>query len=230
MQRGQKLTLQVTKYADGSSSYDVSVNGQSPSRAEFQQHAHPVELVAFKDNALTARVASKGILKWIPSAPSASSRSSAATTSTSTTATTANTANTFVTAPNVTTSATRSVVTIKKSRTTKTIATPYHASHRTADSFPSLCSPDLLVRCRSLHHLVTQVQLPVEGSKSSTIVARAAIQLGEEIRTVLSANAALFSSLWESRERTGEAVIRALHAKREKNVQVLLQTYNTLFQ
>lgn len=70
--------------------------------------------------------------------------------------------------------------------------------------------------------------MPVEKSKSSALAARAAVQLADEIRTVLSANAALFSSLWDSRERTGEEVIRTLHAKRMKNVQFLLRTYNSI--
>ena len=115
-----------------------------------------------------------------------------------------------------------------KSRTTKTIKTSFQTDKRTAQSYPPLCSEDLLTRCRSLNHLVAHLKVPVEKSKSSALAARAAVQLAGEIRTVLSANAALFSSLWDSRERTGEEVIRTLHAKRMKNVQFLLRTYNAI--
>ena len=146
-------------------------------------------------------------------------------TSTSSTTTTSSTSSASSTSPPPPRSSASSK---SKSRTTKTIKTSFQTDKRTAQSYPPLCSEDLLTRCRSLNHLVAHLKVPVEKSKSSALAARAAVQLAGEIRTVLSANAALFSSLWDSRERTGEEVIRTLHAKRMKNVQFLLRTYNSI--
>jgi hypothetical protein len=96
------------------------------------------------------------------------------------------------------------------------------------ETYPPLCSPDLLVRCSAHTHLLTHWKRPIKNSQSSATVARAAFSLAVEIRSALSANSALFASLWDNRERNGKEIIRTLYSEREKDVKYLLKTYRSI--
>lgn len=119
--------------------------------------------------------------------------------------------------------------TTSKKKTQRTSKTPslslLPTAQPTVDSYPPLCTSDLLVRCQTKAHLLKHWKRPIKQSRASVLVAKATLLLAEEIRQVLTANSALFSSLYENRKHLGEEIIRALHKKRQKNVEYLLDVY-----
>jgi hypothetical protein len=213
-QSHQKIALQVTQYDDGTENFDLytGVDNKHNKRGLFVKTNKPTNLVKIKKcdkdgGNMILPMTFKGQLIF----------------SSSKTLDTIQTINTP--SPTAVNDATSKKF---KGRTLMAANTPIHLNKRKAESYPPLCSHDLLLRCRSINHLAKHMKLSVEGSKSSAVVSRAATHLAEEIKNVLSANAALFSSLWDSHERIGDDVIKELYRKREKDVHLLLATYNAL--